>query len=89
MQSVQNHPAAPRKDCGLIIRCLWTARVGRFYWKRHNITHNDSGAFMADNPHRLSFERPIYELEARLAKLDAAVPQTSGFATKSAASAAS
>ena len=31
---------------------------------------------MAENSHRLSFERPIYELEARLAKLDAAVPQT-------------
>ncbi len=31
---------------------------------------------MAETPHRLSFERPIYELEARLAKLDAAVPQT-------------
>ena len=31
---------------------------------------------MAENNHRLSFERPIYELEARLAKLGAAVPQT-------------
>ena len=29
-----------------------------------------------NNSHRLSFERPIYELEARLGKLDAAVPQT-------------
>ncbi len=31
---------------------------------------------MAENHHPLSFERPIFELEARLGKLEAAVPQT-------------
>ena len=31
---------------------------------------------MAGNDHRLSFERPIYELEARLAKLDTKTEQT-------------
>lgn len=31
---------------------------------------------MAANEHRLSFERPIYELEARLEKLDNKTPQT-------------
>ncbi|MDZ7620595.1 MAG: acetyl-CoA carboxylase carboxyltransferase subunit alpha [Patescibacteria group bacterium] len=31
---------------------------------------------MATNQHRLPLERPIYELEARLEKLDAKVPQT-------------
>jgi acetyl-CoA carboxylase carboxyl transferase subunit alpha len=32
---------------------------------------------MAENNHRLSFERPIYELEARIAKLDGLSPQNS------------
>jgi hypothetical protein len=31
---------------------------------------------MAKSDHRLSFERPIYELEARLEKLDTKTEQT-------------